>query len=111
LTGSARRRFCQRTPAAQKRISSDRRTPVRPTGPREGRGSVANLEAGFEKAANATASRKFLEDAGEQVEIRKSKALRDDIDREYAAMGTVAKSLKLAPQWRSPGARAVPHPR
>lgn len=59
---------------------------------------VAKLEAAFEKAANAPASRKFLEDAGEQVEIRKGKALRDYIDREYAAMATVAKSLKLAPQ-------------
>jgi tripartite-type tricarboxylate transporter receptor subunit TctC len=59
---------------------------------------VAKLEAAFEKAANAPASRKFLEDAGEQVEIRKGKALRDYIDREYTAMGIVAKSLQLAPQ-------------
>jgi len=59
---------------------------------------IAKLEAAFEKAANAPASRKFLEDAGEQVEIRKGRALRDYIDREYAAMGAVAKSLKLAPQ-------------
>jgi len=54
--------------------------------------------AQVEKAANAPAARKFLEDAGEQVEIRKGKALRDYIDREYAAMATVAKSLKLDPQ-------------
>jgi tripartite-type tricarboxylate transporter receptor subunit TctC len=59
---------------------------------------VAKIEAAFEKAANAPASRKFLEDAGEQVEIRKGKALRDYIDREYAAMGAVAKTLKLVPQ-------------
>jgi len=59
---------------------------------------VEKLEAAFEKAANAPASRKFLEDAGEQVEIRKGKALRDYIDREYAAMGAIAKALKLAPQ-------------
>ena len=59
---------------------------------------VAKLEAAFEKAANAPASRKFLEDAGEQVEIRKGQALRDYIDREYAAMSAVAKSLKLVPQ-------------
>ena len=59
---------------------------------------VAKLEAAFEKAANSTASRKFLEDAGEQVEIRKGQALRDYIDREYAAMGVVARSLNLAPQ-------------
>jgi len=59
---------------------------------------VAKLESAFERAANAPASRKFLEDAGEQVEIRKGQALRDYIDREYAAMGAVAKSLKLVPQ-------------
>jgi len=59
---------------------------------------IAKLESAFERAANAPASRKFLEDAGEQVEIRKGQALRDYIDREYAAMGAVAKSLKLVPQ-------------
>jgi len=59
---------------------------------------VAKIEAAFEKAANAPPSRKFLEDAGEQVEIRKGQALRDYIDREYAAMGAVAKTLKLVPQ-------------
>jgi len=59
---------------------------------------VAKLEAVFEKAATAPASRKFLEDAGEQVEIRKGQALRDYIDREYAEMSATAKSLKLVPQ-------------
>ena len=59
---------------------------------------IAKLEAVFEKAANAPASRKFLEDAGEEVAIRKGAALRDYIDREYQAMGVVAKSLKLTPQ-------------
>jgi tripartite-type tricarboxylate transporter receptor subunit TctC len=59
---------------------------------------VARLEAAFERAANSPAARKFLEDAGEQVEIRKGAALRDYILREYEAMGAVAKSLKLAPQ-------------
>ena len=59
---------------------------------------VAKIEAVFEKAANAPASRKFLEDAGEQVEIRKGQALRDYIDREYAEMSAIAKSLKLVPQ-------------
>jgi tripartite-type tricarboxylate transporter receptor subunit TctC len=59
---------------------------------------VAKLEAAFERAANSPAARKFLEDAGEQVEIRKGAALRDYIVREYEAMGAVAKSLKLAPQ-------------
>ena len=59
---------------------------------------IAKLEAAFERAANAPASRKFLGDAGEEVAIRKGAALRDYIDREYKAMGAVAKSLKLTPQ-------------
>lgn len=59
---------------------------------------VAKLESAFERAANSPAARKFLEDAGEQVAIRKGAALRDSINREYEAMRTVAKSLKLSPQ-------------
>jgi len=59
---------------------------------------VAKLEAAFEKAANSAASRKFLEDAGEQVLVRKGPALRDYINREYEAMGAVAKSLNLTPK-------------
>ena len=59
---------------------------------------VTKIEAAFEKAATSPASKKFLEDAGEQVEIRKGQALRDYIDREYAEMGAIAKSLKLVPQ-------------
>jgi hypothetical protein len=41
----------------------------------------------------------------------KGKALRDHLDRWHASMGTVAKSPKLAPQWRSAVARAVRRPR
>jgi tripartite-type tricarboxylate transporter receptor subunit TctC len=59
---------------------------------------VAELEAMFEKAANAPATRKFLDDAGEQTLIRKGPALREYIDREYDALGKVAKALKLTPQ-------------
>ena len=59
---------------------------------------VAQLEQAFEKAANAPDARKFLEDAGEQVAIVKGKKLRDSIDAEYAAMGTLAQALRLAPQ-------------
>ena len=58
---------------------------------------IARLESAFEKAANSPAARKFLEDAGEQVAIKKGAALRKAIDDEYAAMGVVAKSLKLNP--------------
>lgn len=59
---------------------------------------VAKLEASFEKAANSPAARKFLEDAGEQVTIRKGAELRRYIDDEYAAMTRLAKALNLAPQ-------------
>jgi tripartite-type tricarboxylate transporter receptor subunit TctC len=58
---------------------------------------IAKLESAFERAANSPAARKFLEDAGEQVAIRKGAALRRAIDAEYEAMGVVARSLKLAP--------------
>jgi tripartite-type tricarboxylate transporter receptor subunit TctC len=58
---------------------------------------IARLESAFEKAANSPTARKFLEDAGEQVSIKKGAELRKAIDDEYAAMGAVAKSLKLSP--------------
>ena len=60
--------------------------------------AIARLESGFEKAANSPASRKFLEDAGEEVLIRKGSALRESINREYEALGKVAKALNLSPQ-------------
>jgi tripartite-type tricarboxylate transporter receptor subunit TctC len=59
---------------------------------------IARLESAFERAANSAGARKFLEDAGEQVAIRKGAALRKAIDAEYEAMGSVAKSLKLSPE-------------
>lgn len=59
---------------------------------------VAKLEAAFEKAVNTPGARKFLEDAGEQVLIRKGPALREYIDKEYEALGRVARSLNLTPQ-------------
>ena len=58
---------------------------------------IAKLESAFERAANSPTARKFLEDAGEQVAIKKGAALRKSIDAEYEAMGVVAKSLKLNP--------------
>ena len=59
---------------------------------------VAKLEAAFEKAANAAAAKKFLEDAGEQVASKKGAELRRYIDNEYEAMGKLAKALNLTPQ-------------
>lgn len=58
---------------------------------------IARLESVFERAANSPTARKFLEDAGEQVAIKKGVALRKAIEAEYEAMGVVAKSLKLSP--------------
>jgi tripartite-type tricarboxylate transporter receptor subunit TctC len=60
--------------------------------------NIAKIENAFEKAANSPASRKFLEDAGEEVLIKKGPALRESISREYDALGKVAKSLNLSPQ-------------
>ncbi len=59
---------------------------------------VAELEALFEKAANAPATKKFLDDAGEQLLIRKGPALRQYIDKEYEALGKLAKALNMSPQ-------------
>jgi tripartite-type tricarboxylate transporter receptor subunit TctC len=59
---------------------------------------IAELEAAFEKGANAPATRKFLDDAGEQLLIRKGPALRQYIDREYEALGALVKALNLSPQ-------------
>jgi tripartite-type tricarboxylate transporter receptor subunit TctC len=69
---------------------------------------IAELEAGFEKAANAPATRKFLDDAGEQLLIRKGPALRQYIDTEYEALGRLAKALNLSPQ--DSRAPREPHP-
>lgn len=59
---------------------------------------VERLASAFEQAANSPAARKFLQDAGEQVVIRKGAELRTYIDREYEAMGRVTRALKLSPQ-------------
>jgi tripartite-type tricarboxylate transporter receptor subunit TctC len=59
---------------------------------------IAELESGFEKAANEPATRKFLDDAGEQLLIRKGPELRQYIDKEYEALGKLIKALNLAPQ-------------
>ncbi|MDQ6917204.1 MAG: tripartite tricarboxylate transporter substrate binding protein [Pseudomonadota bacterium] len=59
---------------------------------------IVELEAAFEKGGNSAATRKFLDDAGEQLLIRKGAALRQYIDREYAALGALVKALNLSPQ-------------
>ena len=57
---------------------------------------VRKLEDAFEAAMKTPATRKFCEDAGEQIVIRKGAELRKMLDAEYAALGAVAKSLNLA---------------
>jgi tripartite-type tricarboxylate transporter receptor subunit TctC len=59
---------------------------------------IAELEVAFEKGAHAAAVHKFLDDAGEQLLIRKGPELRRYIDREYDALGKLAKALNLTPQ-------------
>ncbi|HET7199924.1 MAG TPA: tripartite tricarboxylate transporter substrate-binding protein, partial [Burkholderiales bacterium] len=58
---------------------------------------VKQLQQAFDKAANSPEARKFLEDAGEQVAIRTGSELRTAIDNEYAAMGKLARELRLSP--------------
>ena len=58
---------------------------------------VKQLQQAFDKAANSPDARKFLEDAGEQVAIRAGSELRTAIDAEYAAMGKLARELRLSP--------------
>jgi tripartite-type tricarboxylate transporter receptor subunit TctC len=57
---------------------------------------VKRLETAFEAAMQTPATRKFCEEAGEQVVIRKGAELRTMLDREYAALGAVARSLNIA---------------
>jgi tripartite-type tricarboxylate transporter receptor subunit TctC len=57
---------------------------------------VKRIEEGFEAAMKTPATRKFCEEAGEDIVIRKGADLRKMLDAEYTALGAVAKSLNLA---------------
>ncbi len=46
-------------------------------------------------AAEAPATKKFCEETGEQIVIRKGAELRRMLEAEYSALGAVAKSLNL----------------
>jgi hypothetical protein len=59
---------------------------------------LAKEEAMQGSAGKRLTAKKFLEDAGEQVAIRKGAALGRSIDAEYDAMGKLAKALNLTPQ-------------
>jgi len=56
---------------------------------------VAYLEKAFEAAAQAPGTRQFVASAGEQIVILKGDALRQRVDREYRALGELARSLRL----------------
>ncbi|MFU1983336.1 tripartite tricarboxylate transporter substrate binding protein [Bordetella hinzii] len=53
------------------------------------------LEQAFTTAAQAPATRRFVEEAGEQVTIVTGEALRKQIEQEYTALGKVAQGLSL----------------
>ncbi|MEY4215483.1 MAG: hypothetical protein RL458_3709 [Pseudomonadota bacterium] len=59
---------------------------------------LSNIEQAFEAAMGTPATRRYCEDAGEQIMILKGDALRSMLRSEYDALGAVARSLKLAPQ-------------
>ena len=59
---------------------------------------VARLQKAFEQAAASAATRKFVEDAGEQIVIVTGPALRERIRREYEALGKLVISLGLQPK-------------
>jgi tripartite-type tricarboxylate transporter receptor subunit TctC len=56
---------------------------------------VAAIEAAFRKAAMAPGTRKFIEEVGEQIEIKGSADFQKKLRQEYEAMGKVVRSLNL----------------
>ena len=59
---------------------------------------VSKLQKAFEQAAAAPATKKFVEDAGEQMVIVTGPALRERIQQEYSEMGKLVVSLGLQPK-------------
>lgn len=59
---------------------------------------LAQLESAFERAANTPATKKFLDDSGEVLVLRRGPELRQFIDKEYAALAKVAKGLGMEPK-------------
>lgn len=59
---------------------------------------VSKLQKAFEQAAAAPATKKFVEDAGEQMVIVTGSALRERIQQEYSEMGKLVVSLGLQPK-------------
>jgi len=56
---------------------------------------VKKLEDAFAAAMETPATKKFCEETGEQIVIRKGAELRRMLEAEYSALGAVAKSLNL----------------
>jgi tripartite-type tricarboxylate transporter receptor subunit TctC len=59
---------------------------------------VLKLQKAFEQAAAAPATKKFVEDAGEQMVIVTGTALRERIQQEFTEMGKLVTSLGLQPK-------------
>ncbi|CAN5128703.1 tripartite tricarboxylate transporter substrate binding protein [soil metagenome] len=60
--------------------------------------TAKQIEHAFETAAQQPAVRKFAQEAGEEIVIRKGPELQKMIDKEFEALGAVAKSLNIQPQ-------------
>ena len=60
--------------------------------------TLAQIERAFESAMATPATRRYCDDAGEQIRIVKGQALRSMLRAEYDALGAVARSLKLGAQ-------------
>jgi tripartite-type tricarboxylate transporter receptor subunit TctC len=59
---------------------------------------IATLEKAFEAAVKTPSVRKFMEESGEQLVIRKGAELRKMVAEEYDALGKVAASLNIQKQ-------------
>ena len=59
---------------------------------------ILKIQKAFEQAAAAPATRKFVEEAGEQLVILTGAPLRERIQREYEALGKLVVSLGLQPK-------------
>jgi len=58
--------------------------------------TVNRLATAFESAMQSPAVKKFAEDSGEEIVIRKGPELRRMVDQEYQALGAVAKQLGIS---------------
>ena len=59
---------------------------------------LERIAQAFEVAMSTPATKRYCEEAGEEILIRKGETLRASLRAEYDALGAVARSLKLGPQ-------------